>query len=251
MNIALRDQFTHRWNQYFPGAELPICFFYTDSPGDVPCVPPPQEHRCAIAEFGGVRKGTSACFNVDSLGCFGAKRYFGFSNARMPKFEYFLSCGIPGEVDGERYKKSPDIVLDWVSNVPEFTAPGPFIVFKRWDGLTEDDAPEAVIFFAKPDVLSGLFTLAGFEESDPLAVIAPFGAGCASIVQYPCLEQAKERPKAVLGTFDVSARPWVQRDVLTFAIPMKKFERMIGDMEESFLITPSWDRVRARMGSRQ
>jgi hypothetical protein len=34
------------------------------------------------------------------------------------------------------------------------------IVFKRWDTLDEADSPEVVIFFAPPDVISGLFTLA-------------------------------------------------------------------------------------------
>lgn len=250
MDTALQTRFIQLWAKYFSGAELPIAYFYAESPGDAECVPPPQEHRCVMAEFGQVRKGKSLAFNVDSLGCFGAKRFLGLTNSKMPKFEYFLSCGIPGEIEGERYKKSPEVVLDWVAYMPEFTAPHPFLIFKRWDRLSENDAPDAVIFFAKPDLLSGLFTLAGFEESDPLAVIAPFGPGCASVVRYPSEEQAKERPKAILGAFDVSARPWVQRDVLTFAVPMKKFERMIGDMEESFLITPSWDRVRARMGSR-
>ena len=47
--------------------------------------------------------------------------------------------------------------------------------------------------------------------------------------------------------FDVSARPSVQKDVLSFAIPMNKFTRMIDDMEESFLITFSWAKVQKRI----
>jgi hypothetical protein len=47
--------------------------------------------------------------------------------------------------------------------------------------------------------------------------------------------------------FDVSARPGVDTNSLTFSVPMKKFERMVADMDESFLITPSWEKVRARM----
>ena len=44
------------------------------------------------------------------------------------------------------------------------------------------------IFFAPPNVLSGLFTLANFDEPLPNGVIAHFGAGCASIVDYPYKE---------------------------------------------------------------
>jgi hypothetical protein len=48
--------------------------------------------------------------------------------------------------------------------------------------------------------------------------------------------------------FDVSARPCVPKDTVSFAVPMTKFVRMIENMEESFLITPSWGKVRQRIG---
>jgi hypothetical protein len=48
--------------------------------------------------------------------------------------------------------------------------------------------------------------------------------------------------------FDVSARPCVEAKVLTLAVPWPKFRQMVDDMEESFLITRSWERVRARIG---
>jgi hypothetical protein len=96
-------------------------------------------------------------------------------------------------------------------------------------------------------VLCGLFTLANFDQNDPNGVICPFGAGCGSIVHYPYLEQQKEHPKAVLGLFDPSARPCVGVDILTMAIPMKKFTKMIGYMEESFLITTTWDAVKKKI----
>jgi hypothetical protein len=49
--------------------------------------------------------------------------------------------------------------------------------------------------------------------------------------------------------FDVSARPCVPTDVLTFSVPMKRFIRMVGNMEESFLITNSWRKVLKRIRS--
>jgi hypothetical protein len=47
--------------------------------------------------------------------------------------------------------------------------------------------------------------------------------------------------------FDVSARPFVPEDTLTFAAPLSKFTRMIDNMEESFLITASWEKVQKRI----
>ena len=115
--------------------------------------------------------------------------------------------------------------------------------------LEAADEPDVVIFFAQPEVLSGLFTLANFDVADPNGVFAPFGSGCASIIAYPYLERSSESPRAVLGTFDVSARPFVPQDVLSFAVPRTKFERMIDNMDESFLTTPSWGKVQKRIGN--
>ena len=134
-----------------------------------------------------------------------------------------------------------------MKNWPLFKAPKPFIVFKRWDNLEKEDTPEVVIFFARLDVLSGLFTLANFDEAHPEGVITPMGSGCASIVSYPYMEEDTERPRAILGMFDPSARPLVSGDVLSFAVPMKKFVTMVENMEESFLITPTWQETQKRI----
>lgn len=165
----------------------------------------------------------------------------------MPNFEYFLSCGIPGKLEGERYKKSPELVNEIMKSWPEFKAPAKYIVFKRWDCLDETDHPAVAIFFATADVASGLFTLANFDEKDPNGVFAPFCAGCASIVQYPYLEKDADQPRCVLGMFDVSARPFVPQDRVSFSVPMEKFTRMVENMPESFLITDSWKKVRKRI----
>jgi len=179
--------------------------------------------------------------------CGGGKRYLGFTQSLRPRFEYFLSCGIPGEMEGERYKKSPELVIEQLKHQQPFTAPGKYLVFKRFDQLQEADDPIAVIFFATPDVLSGLFTLVGYDEANPNAVIAPFGSGCSSIIQNPYLEYQSATPRAILGMFDVSARPCVPAGELTLTIPWPKFVRMVADMDESFLITASWERLRNRL----
>jgi NAD dependent epimerase/dehydratase family enzyme len=55
----------------------------------------------------------------------------------------------------------------------------------RWDNLNETDQPQMVMFLAGPDVLSGLFVLANFDEAGSQAVFSPAGSGCACMVQYP------------------------------------------------------------------
>jgi len=247
MDMKIKEKFISLWKRYFDGAEFPVTFYYTDEEGHAKLVKPGSVPRCVIGALSNVRRGSSYCFNADSIGCPGGKRYLGFAEKIMPDFEYFLSCGIPGRLEGERYKKSPELVRESIKYSPVFKAPARFIVFKRWDMLEKSDDPEVVIFFAQPDVLSGLFTLANFDEAEPNGVFSPHGSGCASIVQYPYLEKDSDRPRGVIGMFDISARPFVPGNVLTFSVPMKKFVTMIENMEESFLITKSWRKVQKRI----
>jgi hypothetical protein len=248
MKPGLKQQFIERWSKYFPGSELPIAFYYTDDAGQSELFRVREGQHCMIGDLAAIRQGKTLSFDTKSVACFGGKRYLGFSQNLMPNFEYFLSCGIPGKLEGERYKKSPELVKELLEHVPTFTAPAKYIVFKRWDVLQEDDQPQVVIFFASPDVLSGLFTLANFDEPTNEAVFCPMGAGCGTIVQYPLLESKSQHPRAVLGMFDVSARPGVDPNSLTFSIPMSKFAQMVDNMDESFLITESWKKVMKRLG---
>ncbi len=248
MDMEIKERFEGLWQKYFNGAELPLAFYYRDEkPAGMYMPKPATGHRCMVGDLAKARGGKSVAFNAEVIGCGGGKRYLGFADTIMPEFEYFLSYGIPGKVEGERYKKSPELVRDIMKKLPTFTAPGRFIIFKRWDQLQEGDYPEAVIFFARPDVLSGLFTLANFDETDVNGVFSPFGAGCSTIVLYPYLENNSKKPRAVLGMFDVSARPCVPADIASFSVPIKKFMRMVANMEESFLITDSWRKVKRRI----
>ena len=247
MDKQFAEMFHDRWTRYFASAELPIAFFYTDEPAQADVEDTQHEDRCLIGNLRRVRAGHAFVFSAESPGCTGGKRYTGMSDKLRPNFEYFLSCGIPGELEGERYKKSPELVKQYLQNNPPFEAPGRTIVFKRWDRLLADEQPLAVIFFATPDMLAGLFTLANYDEPGPHAVVTPMGSGCSSIVAYPLAESTSDRPKCVLGMFDVSARPAVPPNTLTFSVPFKRLVEMAGHMDESFLVTGSWEKVRRRI----
>jgi uncharacterized protein (DUF169 family) len=244
MDIVFRDKFLTLWKKYFNNAALPLTFYYTDHPSESKNEALPQ---CIIGALEKVRQGGTLVVDVESVKCFGGKRYLGFSTSVRPDFNDFLSCGIPGKTHGERYVKSPEMVQEITKNTPAFTAPAKYLVFKRWDTITANDNPDVVIFFATPDMLSGLFTLARFDETDRNAIQAPFGSGCAVIVQNPYLEKFSAHPRPVIGMFDPSARPYVEKDILTIAIPLNKFTTMVNNMEESFLITEAWQKVQRRI----
>lgn len=247
MERELKDAFLSKWKKYFAGAELPVGFLYVDQVSEDDLQDSQSEHRCLICNLNRVREGHSFVYSSGSTGCLGGKRYAGFSQTLRPNFEYFLSCGIPGKVEGERYKKSPELVEEYLKNNPPFKAPAKYLVFKRWDKLEERDHPAAIIFFAKADVLSGLFTLANFDRADSYGVVSPMGSGCSTIIAYPLTESKSDQPRCVLGMFDVSARPCVPADTLTFTIPVGRFVQMVQNMKESFLVTKTWDTVKGRI----
>ena len=111
------------WENFFDGAEFPIAFYQIDQGDEVEVVKPPSGRQCIMAVLSKVQKGISLCFEEKSMGCPGGKRYLGYSKDVMPNFEYFLSCGIPGKLEGERYKKSPELVKQMVKRTPRFRAP--------------------------------------------------------------------------------------------------------------------------------
>jgi len=249
MDLSLKQRFLDAWRQHFGDADLPIALWYSDQP-IVPLPEPGERSRCFIAYLDRVFKGAALSVDLDSVGCVGGKRYLGFTETMSPTIHYFLSCGIPGKLEGERYKKTPDIAKASIARSPAFHAPGMYLNARRWDQLQPNDTPQLVVFFADADALSGLFTLANFDREDAHGVIAPFGAGCSAVVYHPFRERSETRPRAVLGMFDPSARPYIEPEKLSFAVPMERFADMVGWMPQSFLVAPAWRRLRERFGGR-
>jgi uncharacterized protein (DUF169 family) len=249
MNAQFKSDFISRWKKYFHEAPLPVALFYSNDLHKTEPAKKHASHHCIIADITRVFKGESLAFNSTNIGCAGGKRYCGFNDSLRPGFEFFLSYGIEGKMEGERYKKDPETVLELMKNAPKLKAPANWLIAKPFEKLDADDNPEIILFFATPDVLAGLFTLANYDRTDLYGVKAPFSAGCGSLIQYPLLENSSENPDCILGMFDSSARPYVQAGTLSFAIPMKRFEKLLGYMDDSFLTTDTWKVMEKRISN--
>ena len=59
-------------------------------------------------------------------------------------------------------------------------------------------------------------------------------------------EAEKEHPAGVIGFFDISQRNKVNRETLTFTMPYRLFVEMEASVEESFLRTHAWLKLRER-----
>ena len=112
MDAGLKATFERLWLRYFDLSELPIVFWYSNDESDGTSVRPEGRPGCVVGELLRARRGEKVVFDGASIACGGGKKYLGFDTNLRPGFEYFLSCGIPGRMEGERYKKSPEIVKE-------------------------------------------------------------------------------------------------------------------------------------------
>lgn len=131
------------------GAELPLLFRYTDEP----LRPAAKAGGCFFKALAEARDGRPVGLNASNIGCGGGKFYTGFSP--MPEFvPQFVSLK-------ERYKQTPEMVLDFIAALDLRPGPKAWLEFVRVDAAGTFDGAEGVLFFATPDVLAGLVTWAG------------------------------------------------------------------------------------------
>ena len=235
-----------RFMEAFGMTEYPVLFQYADELPAGTLLPPQGQHVCVFALLARTRReGTPVAFSRSHHGCHGGGYYLGFLDRPREGIEHFLSCGIPGRMEGERYLKTPELARARIAGLEGTPAGGKFALFSRADGPRTGENPDIVIFFVSAELLSGLHMLANYDREDE-AVIAPFSSGCGAIVTRPRKENAQAVPRAVLGLFDPSARPFVERDLLTFALPYRSFARMAENVADSFLKTKTWETLKKR-----
>ena len=134
MKTERRDRFIALWQEYFPNAELPLAFYYTDE-GPGKKAGGGRGTPCVIAHLARAMKGEPLWLDAETIGCPGGRRYLGFAQELMPGFEHFLSCGIPGKMEGEHYKQSPDLVRAYQAHNPVRPAPADYAVCKPVSAL--------------------------------------------------------------------------------------------------------------------
>lgn len=167
--------------------ELPLLFRYTDEP----LRPAAKAGGCFFKALAEARDGRPVGLNASNIGCGGGKFYTGFSP--MPEFvPQFVSLK-------ERYKQTPEMVLDFIAALDLRPGPKAWLEFVRVDAAGTFDGAEGVLFFATPDVLAGLVTWAGFDNDAPDAVAAPFGSGCSTVVSQAVRENRNGGRRCFLG----------------------------------------------------
>ncbi len=177
----------------------------------------------------------------------GVRFFLGYLKPQLDFIVRYVSTGIPNILHGERYFSSPDVARAFYETMDPRPAPKRFCVFKPVSHFVEPEQPELVVFFARPEAVSGLHQLAAFVTGDLEAVMSPMGAGCANIVTWPIKYLAQGRLKAVLGGWDPSERRYMKPDELTFAMPFPLYRLMLDRWKDSFLTAEAWQVVKKKI----
>ncbi len=248
--------------------EAPMGAFYTDTEPEGGLSPKPQapvsreaeekgeidwqavmgNFSCTLGHVWRARKKRApACFDRERFGCVGGAFYLGFMKPYLHMHPPFISTGIPGVFPGERYAASPEAAAAFFDAIDPPPAPKRWCVIQPMERFGEGEAPEVVIFFGRPEVMSGLCFLTTFVTEDIEAVKTPFGPGCSGLVTWPLKYLSQGRECAVLGGLDPSSRKFLKTDEITFAVPYSLYRKMLDRWQESFLAGDTWQVVRKKI----
>jgi uncharacterized protein (DUF169 family) len=206
------------------------------------------QFSCVMGHIWRARKKRAvAYFSAEQFGCPGGAFWLGFNKPQTETIINYVSTGIPNWTGGERYCDSPDALRRIFEFVDPRPAPKSYCVVKPISRFSDAEVPELVIFFARPEVLSGLHQLAAFVTNDPEVVASPWAAGCGSIAVWPLHYLARGQHRAVIGGWDPSARKFYKTDELSFTVLFGMFEQMLDRYQESFLTTKTWATVRKKI----
>ena len=207
---------------------------------------------CVIAMLSAAAGGKTAVFDRKTVGCQGGSIGLGFCDQFTGPpggIEFFLSTGRgEGFPDGEGYKKTPELAKSFVENLPTTIIPTEYMVFTP---LNEVDAakqtPTLVSVLCNPDQLSALVVLANYGRPTSDNVIVEHGAGCHTVFLLPYRESLQERQRAVIGLTDITVRPIVDKELLSFTAPWDMWLEMEENVSGSFLDKKDWRKVMARL----
>ena len=234
--MEIQDFINNYQEAFGPQAPLPLLFGYSDQP----VAETRKIGGCFFKGLQEAREGTPISLSGDVIGCGGGKLYTGFSE--MPE-------RVPGFVSlKEKYKKTPEMVVDYIQGLEIHRAEKPYLNFIRIDKAQSFEGTEGVMFYATPDMLSGLCGWAFYDTNESDAVVSLFGSGCSTVVSMTVVENKRQGHRCFLGLFDPSVRPWVGKNELSFTIPFSRFVSMMDSMKDCFLFdSHAWEKIKNRM----
>jgi uncharacterized protein (DUF169 family) len=207
---------------------------------------------CVVSLFTAASHGKIAVVDAQTTGCMGGQIGMGFCDQFQGPpggIDYFLSTGRgEGYPEGECYKKTPELAKAFVDELPTTVLSEKYVIFSPLEAINADSNPPLLVsFVVNVDQLSALIVLANYDRATNDNAAVQFAAGCHSIFLLPLAESKMQIPKAIIGLTDVTARPFVDADKLSFTVPWSMFQEMENNIEGSFLEKHDWKKVRERI----
>jgi hypothetical protein len=205
-----------------------------------------QGRACCFAYYGRWSAGATLVvrrsdddFARPRRGCMGMQRAFGLTSGAPPWMADFLSNGGNGAPMGEGLKASPELAQQFLDGSRSPQPAGDTILLgplrlERWDDV------RAVTFFADPDRLTALMTLAAYWSSREDEVAAMFSSGCG-LMWRDLVNQ--DRDRAVLGGIDIAMRRHLPPEILSLTVSPARFERMLSYPDGAFLNREWWNEL--------
>ncbi len=210
---------------------------------------------CVAAMLRTATKGRTVVFDRKTSGCPGGGTGLGFGNCYVGfPIDRLLSTGGKAELandrafdmgEGERFFESPEVAARWAAALPYREVPTEYVAAKPLDRVADGEAVSLVLLLANPDQISALVTLAGFRRGGINDTISPWGAACQSIL-FAHAEAENDRPRGVIGFFDISQRGKIDRELLSYTMPYSMYLEMESSVDDSFLSTTTWQKLRER-----
>lgn len=234
-------EFKTKYIEYFgEAAPLPLAVIYTDTPlGEIKSIP-----GCMFKQIHRATRGENMTLDAEHFTCGGGKLYTGLGPTPPYVFNYVSTI--------EKYKDSPATAEASIKMVDARLSDKPYLNLVRIDNLDSFEGIEGLMFLVNPDILSGLFTWANYDQVDINSVQCPWGAGCSASITAIVNENRIGGKHCFIGMMDVSARPFFRSNILSFSIPKSRLDEMFVTFSECCVAgAPAWLKVKKRINQKK
>jgi uncharacterized protein (DUF169 family) len=226
---------------------LPVGMYYSDERPENAVSFNKKGSGCIMPLIFSSTKGKTIAFDKDTTGYACSAFYLGYQDWIFNGIECLLTDGAGLNRSGERFVKTKEQVISYVESLVPKRLNNKVTVFKPLTEFSEDEIPEIVIFFANADELSGLVYLVHYAQPKRDDIItASFASACGSVAAFPMKYKDEGKLKAVWGMHDISARLRLPKDLMTLTIPYNLLVNMCRDIDETFVITETWEKIKER-----
>lgn len=248
----------------------PVGIWFTDEKPEGAFEFDASKRPCVVSMLLAASKGKTVAVSDETCPCPGGAVGLGFGNAfkrRDTPTLWMLSHGLecpdfpegktlrPELEQGEKFFRTSNASRQWLADLQLSDAGHRYVVFRplrdeneyATDGITQ---PELVWLLADPDQLSALVIMCGYSTGRALNVLAPFCAGCQSIVLAKQQNRLDE-PRAIMGMFDISQRHRIPKELLSLTTPYRMFTDIDAHCDNGCLTTHAWKRIEGRFKDEQ